>query len=134
MCVIGNTILRNTLQPIRSCVTCCRMVWDITSHKIFFLGIYHHKNLKSDVDCIHFALNYTKCRIQWTAHYTRPCNMVHSGPLLSSIHSLLLLCLILCKPYPKCLFPLPPFQFTVQNHLLISFRTIIQWSKYPPQS
>ena len=38
----------------------------------FYLDIYHHKNLKSDVDYIHFALNYTKCRIKRTAHSLRP--------------------------------------------------------------
>jgi len=39
----------------------------------FFLDIYHHKKLKSDVDCMYFALNYTKCRIQGNVHYTRFC-------------------------------------------------------------
>ena len=39
----------------------------------FSLDIYHHQNWKSDVDYIHFALNYTKCGIQGTAHNTRSC-------------------------------------------------------------
>jgi len=37
MCVIGKTVLGNTLQPVRSSVTWCHLVWDITSHKIFIL-------------------------------------------------------------------------------------------------
>lgn len=100
----------------------------------FYLYIYHHKNLKSDVHYIHFALNYTNCRIQVTTHCTRSCADLVTWFTKARSWSLFTLFCCYVLPYVNiflnvCFHSL--LFSSLHINLLISFMTIIQWSKYP---